>query len=83
VRDWATGAAPNYGLQLSAAAANPTTTLSLDSKENTTTSHPAFLDVFITSVGPSGPQGIQGNIGPAGASSRSDWPQRTRWARAR
>ena len=72
VKDWVSGVAPNYGVQLSAAASAPTTAIVLDSKENATTSHPAFLDVTIQSVGPQGPtgpagaNGINGSPGPQG-----------------
>jgi len=64
VKDWVSGATANNGLQISAAVASPGTALTLDSKENQTTSHPAFLDVVIAS---SGPQGPTGPIGPTGA----------------
>jgi hypothetical protein len=66
VKDWVTGVAQNFGVQISAAAAAPTTAIVLDSKENQTTSHPAFLDVVIQSVGPAGPTGPQGTAGAAG-----------------
>jgi len=66
VTDWVTGFAPNYGVQISAAASAPATVIVLDSKENTTTSHPAFLDVVLQSVGPTGPAGPTGASGPAG-----------------
>ena len=66
VRDWVTGSAPNFGVQISAAVAAPTTAIVLDSKENATTSHPVFLDVVIQSVGPAGPTGPQGTPGAAG-----------------
>jgi len=66
VRDWVTGAAGNFGVQLSAAAGNPSTAIVLDSKENQTTSHPAFLDVVIVGNGPAGPTGPTGPAGPAG-----------------
>jgi hypothetical protein len=66
LQDWVSGATPNNGLQISAALANPSTTLVLDSKENTSTSHPAFLDVVIQSVGAQGPTGPIGPTGPAG-----------------
>jgi Collagen triple helix repeat (20 copies) len=69
VKDWVTGVAQNFGVQISAAAAAPTTAIVLDSKENQTTSHPAFLDVVIQSggaVGPTGPQGVPGPTGPTG-----------------
>jgi len=66
VKDWVTGVAPNFGVQISAAASAPTTAIVLDSKENQTTSHPAFLDIVLQSVGPAGPIGPQGLIGPTG-----------------
>src|SRR5215813_6898929 len=67
VQDWVSGATANNGFQISAAAGAPSTVVSLDSKENTTTSHPAFLDVVIASSGPTGPTGPIGPTGPAGA----------------
>src|SRR5215470_14878324 len=66
VKDWVSGVSPNYGVQISPAVGNPTTSIALDSKESLTTSHPAFLDVTITSVGPAGPTGPQGAVGPTG-----------------
>src|SRR4029077_13694062 len=60
VQDWVTGVAPNFGVQISAAAGAPSTSLALDSKENVNTSHPAFLDVVVQSVGPAGPTGAAG-----------------------
>jgi hypothetical protein len=38
----------------------------LDSKESTTTSHPATIDVLVVSVGPQGPAGPTGATGAAG-----------------
>ena len=76
VKNWVTGAATNFGVQISAAALASTTAIVLDSKENQTTSHPAFLDVALQSVGPAGPtgpadatgqQGARGPTGPIGA----------------
>ena len=66
VKDWVSGVATNYGVQISAAASSPTTAIVLDSKENATTSHPAFLDIVIQSVGPAGPTGPAGAVGPTG-----------------
>ena len=66
VKDWVTGVAANFGVQISAAVAAPGTAIVLDSKENQTTSHPAFLDVVIQSVGPQGPTGPQGAAGATG-----------------
>lgn len=59
VKDWLT-ATPNNGLILTAAA--PGTNVSFDSKESTTTSHPATLTVTLT-----GPAGATGPAGPTGA----------------
>src|SRR4051794_38322106 len=67
VKDWVTGVGPNFGVQISAAAGAPSTGIVLDSKENQTTSHPAFLDVVIQSVGPQGPTGPQGTAGNPGS----------------
>jgi hypothetical protein len=66
VKDWVTGVGGNYGVQISAAASAPSTAIVVGSKENQTTSHPAFLDVVIQSVGPAGPTGPQGVRGPTG-----------------
>jgi hypothetical protein len=66
VQAWATGA-PNYGVILVASANNPGTVISLDSKESTSTSHPAFAEVTIVSIGPMGPAGPAGATGPTGA----------------
>jgi hypothetical protein len=66
VRDWVSGTAANFGLQVSAAAAS-STLLVLDSRENATTSHPAFLDIVIQSLGPAGPAGATGPSGAAGS----------------
>ena len=79
VQAWVHGTFPNDGIQISAALASPGTQVILDSKENTTTSHPAFLDVTLVSVGPSGasgPAGPSGPLGPAGATGPSG-PQGT------
>ncbi|MCU1236668.1 MAG: hypothetical protein JWP63_4635 [Candidatus Solibacter sp.] len=66
VKDWVTGVSPNFGVQLSPSVAAPGTAVVLDSKENQTTSHPAFLDVVIVGNGPAGPTGPTGPAGPAG-----------------
>ena len=57
---WA-GTTANYGVLI---ASDGTANLTLDSKENTNTSHPAWLDIEIASFGPQGPAGP---AGPAGA----------------
>jgi hypothetical protein len=66
VKDWVSGTAPNFGLQISAAAGS-STSLVLDSRENATASHPAFLDIVIQSLGPVGPGGATGASGAAGS----------------
>ncbi len=66
VRDWVSGVAPNYGLLLSASGSAPLTSVLLDSKENPNTSHPAFLQVVMQSLGPAGATGPTGATGVAG-----------------
>jgi len=56
---------PNNGFAIIANASAPNTAIFFDSKENTSTSHPATLD--ITLAGPQGPQGPTGPSGPTGA----------------
>ncbi len=53
---------PNNGFAIMANASAPATSIFLDSKESTATSHPATLDVTLN-----GPAGIQGPAGPVGA----------------
>lgn len=65
---WLNGSRLNRGLVVSATAANPAS-VSFDSKENSTTSHPASLEVLYT--GPAGPAGATGPQGPAGADAGS------------
>jgi hypothetical protein len=70
VQGWVMTPSTNFGVAISAAVAQPGTQIFLDSKESTTTSHPAFIDVVLGSVGPTGPvgaTGATGNAGPAGA----------------
>lgn len=55
---------PNNGFAIMADASTPATSIFLDSKENTATSHPATLDITLN--GPVGPQGATGPQGPAG-----------------
>ena len=70
VRSWLSGA-PNNGFYL---AATGGTTIFLDSKESTSTSHPATLEVIFSgapglpgAVGPTGPTGAPGTTGSTGA----------------
>jgi hypothetical protein len=70
VQAWVTGAVTNYGVAITAAVAAPSTSIVLDAKENTSTSHPAFIDVVLSNTGPTGPAGptgATGATGPAGA----------------
>ncbi|MGO9242949.1 MAG: DNRLRE domain-containing protein [Bryobacteraceae bacterium] len=68
VQAWLNGT-PNYGLALQSEP-GVSTTIQFDSKENTTTSHPATLEITLTGpqgpAGPMGPQGIQGSQGGPG-----------------
>ncbi len=68
---WLNGSEANNGIAL---VANGATNANFDSKENTTTSHPAELDIVFTGsqgpqgpAGPTGPQGPQGPTGNTGA----------------
>ncbi len=62
VKQWVATPSTNMGVALTPSLSAPTTTIFLDSKENTGTSHPAKLDITLT-----GPQGPQGPAGPTGA----------------
>jgi hypothetical protein len=76
VKDWITGASPNYGLWLSADPSTPAMSVQFDAKESTTSSHPATLQVTLRNsgsgsgatgaTGPAGPAGATGATGPAG-----------------
>ncbi len=64
VVSWVETPSQNFGIAL---VANSPLNTAFDSKENTTTSHPAeLLIVFNGPPGPQGPQGTQGPQGPAG-----------------
>ena len=65
VRNWLAEGHPNYGVKISVNGASPDTSFLVDSKENTTTSHAAFLDATLGA-------GIAGTLagdvsGPPGA----------------
>jgi hypothetical protein len=64
VQGWLTLPSNNYGVMLQAFTA-PTTSVSLDAKESTATSHPAQLQIVL--VGPAGATGPAGAAGPTGA----------------
>lgn len=76
VQQWLTGSSPNYGVEITAALAQPNTTVNLDSKEAITTSHSAFADVELASgaPGPTGPTGPTGATGPAGPAGPAGGP---------
>jgi hypothetical protein len=64
VQNWITTPASNFGVELQASG---TTNLTIDSKENTNTSHPAVLEIDLSGpAGPAGPAGATGPQGPAG-----------------
>jgi hypothetical protein len=64
VKTWADYPAQNNGLVVTASASTSTSVF-IDSKENTTTSHAPELEIAVE--GPAGPQGIAGAQGPTGA----------------
>jgi hypothetical protein len=63
VQAWLNGTQANDGIAL---VANPQLSATFDSKENTTTSHPAELDIVFVNGGAKGPAGPQGPDGPQG-----------------
>ncbi|HTB12452.1 MAG TPA: DNRLRE domain-containing protein [Bryobacteraceae bacterium] len=73
LQGWVGAPSTNNGLQITAALAQPGTQVILDTKESTTTSHPAFVDVVLAATGtsggtgPTGPTGATGAAGPPGA----------------
>jgi hypothetical protein len=71
VMNWLTNPAMNWGVLIRPSLAQPSTSLVLDSKESTTTSHAAFLNIFLASGGPAGPTGATGVAGPAGTTGPS------------
>jgi hypothetical protein len=72
IKDWIDFPLVNFGLALSPNALTPAA-LSFDSKESSTTSHPAYLEIALVgtgAIGPAGPvgaTGLQGLIGLTGA----------------
>lgn len=70
VQSWVRTPASNFGIELQASGS---TNITLDSKENAATSHPAILEIVLSGpAGPAGPtgatgaKGAPGAIGPAG-----------------
>ena len=67
VAAWLAGA-PNYGFVLTADSGTPNLSISINAKENPSTSHVAVLEVvFSGPPGSAGMQGAQGIMGPTGA----------------
>jgi hypothetical protein len=69
VKAWLNGTITNSGIILTVDPGSPETSVFFDSKESSSTSHPAVLQVTLTATGaqgPAGPQGPQGSTGPAG-----------------
>jgi hypothetical protein len=68
VRNAISAAATDAGFQISADAGTPSVSVQFDTKESTTTSHPAALEITLNTgvAGPSGPPGPPGSPGPAG-----------------
>jgi hypothetical protein len=66
VANWVTTPGLNNGFALTADPATPGISVLFDSKESTTTSHPALLEVTLMNTGLPGPQGLQGPQGPQG-----------------
>jgi hypothetical protein len=72
VQNWVANPATNFGLAIRGG--SPAVSMALDSKENTSASHPIELEVVLTGgpigpmgpQGPAGPQGVQGATGPQG-----------------
>src|SRR5580700_4298758 len=64
VQGWITTPSSNNGFMIQA---NTATSVQFDSKENTSTSHPATLTIVLVSVGPSGATGSSGTNGSNGA----------------
>jgi hypothetical protein len=64
VQGWITTPSSNNGFMIQA---NASTSVQFDSKENTTTSHPAMLTIVLVSVGPTGATGSIGTNGSNGA----------------
>ena len=69
VQGWITAPGSNNGFMLQA---NAGASVQFDSKENTSTSHPATLTIMLVSNGPTGPTGAASTVsGPAGSTGPS------------
>ena len=67
VKTWISTPALNDGISVAASVGAPGTTIFLDSKESTSTSHPATLVITLANFGPQGPAGVTGPTGPTGS----------------
>jgi hypothetical protein len=84
VKAWLDGTITNSGILIVADASAPETSVLFDSKESSTTSHPAVLQVMLAGVsgpagamgpaGPTGPPGPVGAVGQAGPSGPAGTP---------
>jgi hypothetical protein len=75
VQGWITTPGSNNGFML---LANGSTSVQFDSKENTSTSHPATLTIVLVSFGPTGATGSSGSNGATGRQALAALPDR--WA---
>ena len=71
VQGWITTPSSNNGFMIQA---NAGTSVQFDSKESTSTSHPATLTIVLVSVGPSGATGSSGSNGASGATGPTGVP---------
>jgi len=67
VKNWVDFPATNNGFTVAASTGAPTTSIIIDSKENTATSNAAVLDISLASAGPQGTTGATGATGPSGS----------------
>ncbi len=66
VSGWLTSPAANFGISVTPSASAPGTQVFLDSKESTTSSHAARVEITLTGLGPAGPAGPTGPTGSTG-----------------
>ena len=66
LKTWIASPNANFGLAIAPDAAAPGTSFLIDSKENTLTSHAAFIDIDLAGAGAAGPTGATGPAGPQG-----------------
>lgn len=67
IQDWISNSTTNFGLALEPDPSTPSASISFDSKESTTTSHHAYIEIVLRGpVGPQGPTGAKGATGSQG-----------------